>query len=583
MAKKPTKQSATKAIGDGAPQRLIIEMKNSPTMTAAGVSAAAGMNAGANIPDEISTLLANAGATPVADFAPVGLAAVMGQDVMKPDFSSNSRFEVSFDADDASIIVVAYGDDAAVDYLNKDARVKGVFADVEISPCITCGNSRPMGNTADVARLVCAERMRANGMDGTGVLLAIVDNGINKDHLAARGIVPVMDSGRSWVRVAGMTPFEAPVDHGTMCAYDALIAAPKATLLDIQLLRGTAGGFLSEAVRAYAHLQTIMLAPRRLGEPRSLVVNNSWGMYHPSGDFPVGHPGNYSDNPNHPFNKAVAALEALGADILFAAGNCGADCPAGACQGVVTNTIYGANGHSAVLTVAGVDIGKVRVGYSSQGPGRLSTNKPDIAGFTHFSGSGVYSADNGTSAACPVVAGVVAAVRTRKPHQPGNPAVSPHAIRELVRMTAEDISPSGFDFNTGFGVISGCNLIDRILLMDRIVRPRVPGTICDRIPGLCDPLPRGRPTTEFCRRYPQYCNGFPVPPRDFPIPIPPIPPRGFPPIPSQPGFDANAQPSEMYEPNVEDMLAIMWQMGYDAAQEDAPSRGAKSGGGCNCS
>lgn len=574
MAKKPIKKSDMNVVGNGAAQRLIIELKSSPTMNAAVASSAAGLVGGAAMPDEIGALLASAGATPVDDFAPVGLAAVVGQNVMKPGFSSNSRFEVSFEAEDASIIVVAHGDDAAVAYLNKDTRVKGVFADVEIAPCIICPGSGPMGNTADVARLLCAERMRANGMDGNGVLLAIVDTGINKAHLAARGLVPAMDTARSWVPSAGMTAFDAPVGHGTMCAYDALIAAPKATLLDIQLLRasvGGFGGFLSEAVRAYAHLQQIMLAKRRPGESRSLVVNNSWGMFHPTWDFPVGNPGNYSNNPNHPFNKAVAALEALGADILFAAGNCGADCPDERCQSVVANTIYGANGHSAVLTIAGVDTSKTRVGYSSQGPGRLSRNKPDIAGFTHFSGSGVYAADGGTSAACPVVAGVVAAIRTRKPHQPGNPAVSPHAIRELVRTTAEDISPSGFDFNTGFGVINGCKLVDRVVGV-----PLPGGNICDRFPGLCDPR---RDPRDFCRRYPIFCRDFPRPPID----LPPFPPRRFPPIPPRPSLDANDQASQMSEPSVEEMLATMWQMGYDAANEEAPAMGTKSGGGCNCS
>ena len=36
------------------------------------------------------------------------------------------------------------------------------------------------------------------------------------------------------------------------------------------------------------------------------MVSNSWGMFDPAWDFPVGHPGNYSDNPNHPFNIIVA-------------------------------------------------------------------------------------------------------------------------------------------------------------------------------------------------------------------------------------------------------------------------------------
>ena len=207
--------------------------------------------------------------------------------------------------------------------------------------------------------------MHGMRMDGSGVLLAIVDTGINLTHLAARGKAITLDAARSWVPGTGMVPGNAPVGHGTMCAFDAAIAAPNATFLDIQLLRSSGAGFsafLSDAIRAFRHLCDLMTGPTRPGESRSLVVNSSWAMFHPSWDFPVGHPGNYSDNANHPFNRIVSSLERLGADILFAAGNCGADCPDGRCQGTTSNTIYGANGHPSVLTIAGVDVNKKRVG-----------------------------------------------------------------------------------------------------------------------------------------------------------------------------------------------------------------------------
>lgn len=562
MAKKPT---PAQAVGTER-HRLIIELAPQSPHAAAAMSF--GMDAGA--PATLAALFTAAGAELDTSFEPVTLDKVTGQNVMHAGFDTSMRFDVSDAPNQQSVLVVAHGDEAAAKKLLAAPQVTGVFADVAIEPMIICPGSAPMGNTADVARLLCTDRLRAAGMDGSGVLLAIVDTGINAAHLAARGLTPAMDSGRSWVPGAGMVPFNAPVGHGTMCAFDALIAAPRATLLDIQLLRATgafATAFLSEAIRAYAHLQTVMNAPRRPGESRSLVVNNSWGMFHPSWDFPVGHPGNYSSNPNHPFNRAVAALEAAGADILFAAGNCGADCADGRCQGVVTNAIYGANGHSAVLTIAGVDTSKARVGYSTQGPGRLSLNKPDVCGYTHFSGSGVYAADGGTSAACPVVAGVVAATRSRRPYQPGNPAVSPHAIRDLMRSTAEDLGAAGFDFNTGFGVVSGCRIADRI------DPPRLP--------------PERPPVIDFCRRYPHLC--YRIPPRlprlPEPIPIPrpfPLPGPG-----PRPGFDAQGPdaPGHVSATDIDQLVATAWEMGYRSAQDEAASGGAVPGGGthkCNC-
>jgi subtilisin family serine protease len=213
-------------------------------------------------------------------------------------------------------------------------------------------------------------------------------------------------------------------------------------------------GFLSDAVQSYGLLLShLMQAPGPFaGEdtPRTLVVNNSWGMFHPSWDFPVGSPQNYSDNPDHPFNIIVASLEAAGADILFAAGNCGTECPDGRCDGVTNAGIFGANSHPAVLSVAGVKIDKQRIGYSTKGPGRLEKKKPDIASYTHFAGSGVYTADGGTSAATPVAAGVVAAVRRLYPGS----VLAPRMLRDLIRQTAEPRGGSGFNNEYGHGIIN---------------------------------------------------------------------------------------------------------------------------------
>lgn len=506
----------------------------------------------------------------------------------EPGKASFATFDLDFDPAHSTYLVRGSVDEKDLDALLEECRtskeVEGVFADVEIAPFAVCP-AGPVGSDQDVEQLLCTTKLRAAGMDGNGVLVAIVDTGISMSHLASKGKTPSFDLSRSWKPPGSTgTPGSYAPDHGTMCAFDVCIAAPKCTLLDIALLRSTTpgptvmSGFLSDAVLAFKHLLDLLRAdPDRTP---SLVVNNSWGMYKPSWDFPVGHPGNYSDNPSHPFNLIVASLERAGADILFAAGNCGPECPSTKCGGYLTKPIYGANGHDKVLCVAGATVQKVRIGYSSMGPGRLAHKKPDITGYTHFKGSGVYTADNGTSAACPVVAGVVAAARSLRPYLPSDPSTHPAAMRELVRTTAQDIGTTGFDFGTGYGLVNACAMREK--LVPSIVPPPppvVPTSICDIFPQLCKPVP---PIPWWCKRWPWLCGasepGVPLP--TWP-PIPPLPPIPGPgPSPFAGDDLAPSQPQGQRSFSAEEVALILSIV--LGASQGAGRSGGKSGG-CGCS
>lgn len=345
--------------------------------------------------------------------------------------------------------------------VEQDPNAVGVFSDPQISAIAVC-SSAAVGNDRQVENLLATPQLQASGMNGSNVMVAIVDTGVNLAHLRSKGKNPNFDAGKSWTPVTGLTPGDMPVGHGTMCAFDVCIAAPNCTIIDYALLLSqaqggsTMDGFLSDAVKAFSKLLELLSAAR---DPKpALVVNNSWGMFHPSWDFPVGQPGNYSHNPNHPFNIIVESLEDAGADILFAAGNCGQECPDDRCQNVTNKPIYGANSHPSVLSIAGVTVNKERLGYSSQGPGHLDSEKPDLCAYTHFEGSGVYPADSGTSAACPVAAGVVAAIRSIF-----SPAeLSPTELRQLLRRNAEDLGAGGFDYSHGFGLINVPGILDAL-------------------------------------------------------------------------------------------------------------------------
>ena len=338
----------------------------------------------------------------------------------------------------------------------KAAANAEIYADPAIHPMITCGDSPAVGTAATVRRLLGIAAMRKRGLTGKGTALAIMDTGINLAALKARKLTPRLDKRLSYSPPgARPTPGRYPVNHGTMCAFDALITAPEATLLDFPILNPATddsglAGFLSDATAAYSVLLTALRKGGALqGKP--LVVSNSWGIYSAKDDFPKGHPGRYIDNPKHPFNIICGTLSRAGADILFAAGNCGPQCPDARCTST-KRTIMGANASSAVTTVAGVDTRDKRVGYSSMGPGipGMSPTKPNFACYTHFIGSRPNVPDTGTSTATPVMAGCIAALRTRLPPDRLSPA---DLARELRADAIQPEGPKGWNPAIGYGII----------------------------------------------------------------------------------------------------------------------------------
>ena len=74
-----------------------------------------------------------------------------------------------------------------------------------------------------------------------------------------------------------------------------------------------------------------------------------------------------------------------------------------------------------------------------------------MATFTLFTGSGVFAPepDSGTSAACPVIAGVLAAIRSKH----ASTKLSPLQLRALIYKTAVDQGKKGFDFDYGYGIL----------------------------------------------------------------------------------------------------------------------------------
>jgi subtilisin family serine protease len=354
----------------------------------------------------------------------------------------------------------------ALSVADEQTRIFGVFNDPAVAIAHRRLSTEPFGTVEQVEALMSCAWLHEHSFTGEGVSVAVVDSGINLDYLAGRGRRHVLDAGLSHVpKWADHEPGQFPVGHGTLAAFQVGIAAPDATLLDHAVLGRSyedddeplIKAWLSDIEPGYVALHRY-LSEQEPSE-RRLVVTNSWAMIDPDWDFPTAHIENFSDNARHPFNRMVRALVRAGADVLFAAGNCGREDPVRWC-GFTSQPICGANSMPDVITVAAVDVDGVRLGYSSQGPGRIDGGfeKPDLSGYSHYHGSGVEPADWGTSTACPGVAGVVAAVRSRY----SAAELPPLELKQLVLRSARGAA-DGHNPDTGYGVIDPRALLEELL------------------------------------------------------------------------------------------------------------------------
>jgi subtilisin family serine protease len=320
-------------------------------------------------------------------------------------------------------------------------NVVAVWADPKVEPIVDCDPATPKGDGSTVATALRADAVWADaGKSGDGVIVGVLDGGVDGSKYPVAG---------GWSPVASSPPGDSNVawqEHGNMCAFDTLVAAPNAQLFDYSIGK-TPGGIpalLSAALTSFQHA----LVSRQDGDPAPAVLTNSWGLYQQSWDpFPPGHPSNYTHNPLHPFNRKVVEVMDEGILVVFAAGNCGSDCPVGRCGPDVGpgQSIRGANGLERVICVGAVNTNDEWIGYSSQGPSTFAREKPDVCGFSHFQGH--FPSDTGTSAACPVVAGVMALlISTGKTPDQDN-------FSQALRSTARQPGAGPWNDQFGYGVV----------------------------------------------------------------------------------------------------------------------------------
>jgi subtilisin family serine protease len=360
------------------------------------------------------------------------------------------------------------------------------------------GTAAIFGDRARADRLIGAAALRAAGATGQGVNVVIVDRGIESGWVRdarrrAGGSQPSDDRVLGWPRFdfsrrdgAGLPIIRQPGTHasahGHMIARNILALAPDARLFDVALIPELdAPPALSEAsvvfhainlaVAEKVVLDTHGREPVKVAVRGQCVVVNAWGVLDSAERG-----ADYADNPNHFVVNDMATMDKTGIDMVFAAGNCGEPCPDPRCGETDRGpgrSASGLNAHPAVLSVGAVRADGVPVRLSAQGPGRLharwlaasmpeaerAREKPDLCAPSHFRETDDALVFNtGTSAACAMAAGVIAALRSL----PGLPrAISPAEMRRALRESATGTGGTWHP-RLGYGVINVPRAIDAV-------------------------------------------------------------------------------------------------------------------------
>ncbi len=278
-----------------------------------------------------------------------------------------------------------------------------------------------------------------SGFTGKGVTVAIVDTGIDGNHPDLKGrIVGWKDivNGRE-------TPYD-DFGHGTHCA--GIIAgsgaasngkyrgiAPEASLIGVKVLSKEGSGNESDILAGIEYAT----------ETNAQVISMSLG----------------SDEHSQAICDAVSRAVQKGKIVVVAAGNSGPD----------SGTIGCPSDNKDVITVGAVDPIDYACSFSSRGPLKDGTTKPDVMapGFEIIScrASGImdnkaidgqYLAMSGTSMACPMVSGTVALMLQK------DPTLTPQKAKDVLQKTAKHLGEKTPNCDYGYGRISITDALNAI-------------------------------------------------------------------------------------------------------------------------
>ena len=121
----------------------------------------------------------------------------------------------------------------------------------------------------EITRLIGAQRAQERSRGGEGVIILVVDSGVDGSR------VPASKRAGAWTDdLEQPDPWVDRTGHGTMVALIALAVAPNAQIFSVKPKAGPNGGIMKESVMAAIDA----LIPIVQENPDiKLVMNNSWG------------------------------------------------------------------------------------------------------------------------------------------------------------------------------------------------------------------------------------------------------------------------------------------------------------------
>lgn len=279
------------------------------------------------------------------------------------------------------------------------------------------------------------------GYTGKGIKVAVIDTGIDASHPDLNGNKVV-----GWVDyVQGKTTPYDDHGHGTHCAgtiagtgaasngqYKGV--APEASLMGVKVLGKDGSGSNTNIIKG------IEWAVKNGADVISMSLGAS----------------THSQATDDAINNAIKA----GVVCVIAAGNSGPGARTVACPGDTP----------AAITVGAIDRNDAIASFSSRGPNRDGSVKPDVTnmgvGLVAARASGVssskpvgqyYQAMSGTSMATPMTAGTVALLLSAKPD------LTPAQVKDALTKTAKPLGGSTPNNNYGYGRVQAMAALDYLL------------------------------------------------------------------------------------------------------------------------